>query len=302
MKFLILFQSTALCDRLSVLLLLCLSATRSESFQVIPHHHGTLSSSSSAEVARSVNPNTARSFTFTSVLYSKADKGEEHILQEEISIAGAKTAATALVMDEMTNEEFVEMDLGAVADNNETSVNSAIHDEVTIAEAPPLSFSKFLTMQGKRVIVTIRYSGEAGLKPYFLTAAKKIKASHPDVILERRQIADMVKEDPGAEPSFEILVDGKVVVGNNKSRSRKKIGNVDLSRSQSIFVSMQELDLAISRARRRRRPATTVYGEVHEPAEVQNSLRLEGLRDGDVPPIPVKSTTIVKKQHAEWND
>ena len=248
------------------------------------------------------NGNRLRSVT-ASILHSAAadNDEEEHIRQEEISVAGAKTATTALLMDEMTKDEF-EMDLGTISGNNETTIDDAIRDEAAITEAPPLSFSKFLTMQGKRVIVTIRYSGEAGLKPYFLTAAKKIKASHPDVILERRQMADIDKEDTSSEPSFEILVDGKVVVGNNKSRSRKKIGNVDLSRSQSIFVSMQELDKEICRARRRRRPAATVYGEVHEPAEVQNPLRLEGLRDGDVPPISMKSQSIVKKHHNEWND
>ena len=226
----------------------------------------------------------------------------------EAAVIQATNATTALILDEM-GQQTVEMDLGmttmpaAVSEETgeyETSAESNTSNQdhnkkngIDIAEAPPLSFQKFLTMQGKRVVVTIRYSGEAGLKPYFLTAAKKIKASHPDVILERRQLADVDKEDPSSEPSFEILVDGKVVVGNNKSRSRKKIGNVDLSWSRSIFVSMQELDLAISRARRRRRPATTVYGEVHEPTEVLNPLRLDGLRQG---------TTIVKRKHHEWND
>ena len=217
-------------------LLLCLSATRSHSFQVTPQR--TLPTSAAA--ARGMIANKPRNIA--SVLYNAEKEDEEGITAEEVALAGAKDATTALLMEEMSDETF-EMDLGNAADNNETSVNAAIRDELIISEAPPLSFSKFLTMQGKRVIVTIRYSGEAGLKPYFLTAAKKIKASHPDVILERRQLADMDKEDPNAEPSFEILVDGKVVVGNNKSRSRKKIGNVDLSRSQSIFVSMQELDL-----------------------------------------------------------
>ena len=139
-------------------------------------------------------------------------------------------------------------------------------------------------MQGKRVIVTIRYSAgpDAGLRPYFLTAAKKIKAGHPDVILERRKLAELDREaDPNAEAFFEILVDGKVIVGSQRSRSSrgKKMSNPD-GDDTSIFVSMQALDLAISRARRRRRPSTTVYGEVDETGggELLASMRLDGLR------------------------
>lgn len=119
-------------------------------------------------------------------------------------------------------------------------------------EAPPLSFEKFMTMQDKRVIVTIRYSGDAGLKPYFLTIAKKLKASHPDVMIERRILADV--DDEEDEATFEVLVDGKIVIGRGKKQT--------LSRAQTmVFVSMQELDIAISRARRRRRPSTAYGGE-----------------------------------------
>mmetsp|Transcript_6254 Transcript_6254/g.8126 ORF Transcript_6254/g.8126 Transcript_6254/m.8126 type:complete len:220 (+) Transcript_6254:162-821(+) len=120
------------------------------------------------------------------------------------------------------------------------------------AEAPPLLFEKFMTMQDKRVVVTIRYSGDAGLKPYFLTVAKKLKSSHPDVMIERRILADV--EDEEDEATFEVVVDGKVVIGRGKKES--------ISRAQTVvFVSMQELDIAISRARRKRRPSTTYGGE-----------------------------------------
>lgn len=37
--------------------------------------------------------------------------------------------------------------------------------EHRLPEAPPLSYQKFLTMQEKRTVVTIRYSDDAGLKP-----------------------------------------------------------------------------------------------------------------------------------------
>jgi hypothetical protein len=129
--------------------------------------------------------------------------------------------------------------------------------------APPLSYDKFLKMQDKRVVVTIRYSGESGLRPYFLTVARKLKASHPDVVIERRILPSVdLSDGTGAEAAvFEILVDGKVVIGK-KNRTRRQRGPTpvsDLKKSRSVFVSMQELDAAVSRARRRRRP-TTAYG------------------------------------------
>jgi hypothetical protein len=127
--------------------------------------------------------------------------------------------------------------------------------------APPLSYDKFLRMQDKRVVVTIRYSGESGLRPYFLTVAKKLKASHPDVVIERR-ILPSLEKDGTAEALFEILVDGKVVIGK-KNRTRRQRVSMDVARSRSVFVSMQELDVAVSRARRRRRP-TTAYGGAEE--------------------------------------
>ena len=146
---------------------------------------------------------------------------------------------------------------GVASDDLEVSLESlellniSLSDDELLPTAPPLLFDKFLTMQEKRVVVTIQYSGESGFRPYFLTVAKKIKASHPDVIIERRILPPVVADANGGGAVFEVLVDGKVVVG--KTRSRKP-------RERSVFVSMQELDVAVSRARRRRRP-TTVYGE-----------------------------------------
>mmetsp|Transcript_8939 Transcript_8939/g.26631 ORF Transcript_8939/g.26631 Transcript_8939/m.26631 type:complete len:117 (+) Transcript_8939:1011-1361(+) len=52
--------------------------------------------------------------------------------------------------------------------------------------------------------------------------------------------------------TFEVMVDGKLVV-----RTQKVTG---AQRSCVIFVSMSEMDVAITRARKRRRPST-VYGE-----------------------------------------
>jgi hypothetical protein len=124
----------------------------------------------------------------------------------------------------------------------------------------------------KRVPVAIRYSSDAGLKPYFLTVAKKIKDMHPDVILDKC-ILPSVEEDE--EATFEVMIDGKVVVGKTR-KERYGVGRADMS----VFVSMQELDFAISRARRRRRPAT-VYGE--EATDMRLEM-LKSQRDGEARP------------------
>ena len=106
--------------------------------------------------------------------------------------------------------------------------------------------------------MAIRYSAESGLKPYFLTVAKKIKEAYPDVVLDKVilpkvEVGDDSKND---NPTFEVLVDGKMIVRTSTRRDR----SMSTSDNMSIFVSMQELDTAISRARRRRRP-TTAYGD-----------------------------------------
>jgi len=103
--------------------------------------------------------------------------------------------------------------------------------------------------------VTIRYSAGSGLKPYYLTVAKRVKDLYPDVLIEREKLDKGGIEDGGgsggddARGTFEVAVDGKLVVRNRKATPER-----------SVFVSMGEVDTAILRARKRRRPST-VYGE-----------------------------------------
>ena len=109
------------------------------------------------------------------------------------------------------------------------------------------------------------------MKPYFLTVAKRLKEKHPDVILDKVILPKIEGggigggdhggggshqggANRGNNPIFEVMVDGKVVIPTVGKKDRDGMGG------HIIFVSMQELDLAISRARRRRRPST-VYGE-----------------------------------------
>jgi hypothetical protein len=100
--------------------------------------------------------------------------------------------------------------------------------------------------------------------------AKKLKASHPDVVIEKRILPTVVASGAG-DMIFEILVDGRVVLGT----SRKQRG-MDATDGKSVFVSMQQLDLAISKARRKRRPST-LYGE--DPSTTTaDGIRLDMLR------------------------
>jgi len=113
--------------------------------------------------------------------------------------------------------------------------------------------------QKKRVPVTIRYSRESGLKPYYLTVAKRVKDQYPDVLIERIEVSGDGNngnevgegEKNNSIGTFEVIVDGKIVV-----RTDRRAG----THAGSIFVSMTEMDQAIARARKRRRPST-MYGE-----------------------------------------
>lgn len=193
-----------------------------------------------------------RSFGFHPVLFSRRPSTSARFSIDDDAVATEKP----------NGEELLE---------SLESVTAVVSQDELLPEAPPLLLDKYMTMQDKRVVVTIRYSGGASLKPYFLTVAKKLKLSHPDVIIERQILPSVLNSD--VEATFEVLVDGKVVVGNGRV-SKQKVGQVDMAHSRSVFVSMQELDVAISRSRRKRRPAK-VYGDDEKTPEMP---RLEVLR------------------------
>lgn len=167
-----------------------------------------------------------------------------------------------------------------------------------LPSSPPLTFEKYLTMSNKRVPVEIRYnSQQSGLRPFFLTVAKKVKDKYPDVVVQKTDLASLSSSGGGGEAApgdsmvFEVLIDGKGVVGKAETK-RQSIGNgngggssggvgspVDLANGISVYVSMSEIDQAITKARRKRRPSTTYsqQGEDREP-EGASAIRLEVLR------------------------
>ena len=119
------------------------------------------------------------------------------------------------------------------------------------------------------------------MKPYYLTVAKKVKDRYPDVVIEKVEVEsvdgngndnnnDSNYDKPkslnsmatiGPSKTFEVIVDGKIIVRTSKS----------IAQQSSVFVSMNEIDIAIHRARKRRRPST-VYGE--------NGGKLSGIEGG----------------------
>lgn len=160
-----------------------------------------------------------------------------------------------------------------------------------LPDAPMMTYQKYLTMLEKRVKVTVRYSADAGLRPFYLTVANEIKSAHPDVLLEKRILppASGGGGGMGEEAIFEVVVDGKTVIGKKKmkmlkvssrndnngaggevssdsegggSKSKRPRGGIgvsntpDIAGGRSVFVSMEKLDHELSKARKRRRPNT----------------------------------------------
>ena len=162
-------------------------------------------------------------------------------------------------------------------------------------------------MQEKRIRVTIRYSADAGLRPFYLTVANQIKSTHPDVLLENR-ILPAISSSGGDETIFDVLVDGKLVIGKKKSKmlkvssrsdggksdegkgedgaksEEKKDSNTtpDIAGGRSLFVSMELIEQQLHKARKRRRPST-MYKTKEEILRGAAMDMLEGVVGGEQP-------------------
>ena len=119
-----------------------------------------------------------------------------------------------------------------------------------------------------------RFSATPGLRPYFLTIAKKIKDCHPDITIEK-VILPTAEDDVLEDTVFEVLVDGKIVIGKprgkfqNVRRSDKQKVSDDKVYGMSVYVSMDEVNVAIGKARKKRRPST-----VYTPEDRERSIGL----------------------------
>jgi len=79
---------------------------------------------------------------------------------------------------------------------------------------------------------------------------------------------------------FEILVDGRVIIGKGRSKWQSVSRNVNgpATSGMSVFISMQEIDAAIAKARRKRRPSTAYVRGAEEGGTP--AIRLEMLKVG----------------------
>lgn len=129
----------------------------------------------------------------------------------------------------------------------------------------------------------IRYSEVPGLRPYFLTTAKKIKELNPDVIVEKYAIP-MLEDYKGDETTFEVVVDNRVIVGKPQckwqgvSRGNKDNDNTNNRVfGMSVYINMANVNEAIAKARRKRRP-NTAYAQQGQMAK---AIGLEILKAGE---------------------
>ena len=112
------------------------------------------------------------------------------------------------------------------------------------AFAPPLTVSKWESMQAKRVRFHIRYGGPeddaASHEATFARTRELIQARYPDVLVDGEWAAS-------DEERFVIDVDGRVAYEKPRERA-------------GVFLSMRVLEREIARARKARRPHSA-YGD-----------------------------------------
>ena len=139
-----------------------------------------------------------------------------------------------------------------------------------------------MTFKEKRVQVTFRYSQMEGLRPYFLTLAKEIKTTFPDVTIEREILPYNNEENSAEDAVFEVVIDGRTVVGKTQSKwqpvRRNGTDNMNRAFGMSVFVSMVDVEAAIVKARRKKRPSSTIYAQ---DKNIDASIRLEGLKKSE---------------------
>lgn len=207
---------------------------------------------------------------------------------ESTTLAETAVAVAASSIDDNTSTSSSSLQAPEEAAQDLLASESDLLGSDGMPMAPMMTYQKYLTMQEKRVKVTIRYSAEAGLRPFYLTVVNRIKSKHPDALLEKRILPKLGSDASEDEAIFEVVVDGKTVIGkkskkmlkvstlaarkgddddskesdakNNKG-TKAKFGSGEpnkpnLAGGRSVFVSMEKLDQELDKARKRRRPSS----------------------------------------------
>jgi len=196
-----------------------------------------------------------------------AGKEDEETKSENVDTVNNEKKEVPAITTSLSELKEEQEQFNAMYDNSNAMNQNSDEFDGKLPNARHLSFRKYLTMQEKRVVVTIRYSGSSGLKSMYLTAAAKIKQLHPDVLIIRDIVTEGSDENgTGSQNAgkkvFEILVDGKRVAGDKDlNNSRQKGNNMGMNTSGIVFVSMRELDVAINKSRKKRRPNTVYESE-----------------------------------------
>jgi hypothetical protein len=151
-----------------------------------------------------------------------------------------------------TADDSTTLPFGDVELVDDLLANSTLFKSSTVASsllqpekaAPALSFTKFLTMQDKRVVVTIRYTEEAGLRPFFLTVAKKVKAMHPDVVLERRGLVRALYPGGSSSSNNNIVSSNSIGNSGDGGSSDKSLSSTSSSSSSGSLKGSSATDAA----------------------------------------------------------
>merc|ERR1712216_735535 len=108
-----------------------------------------------------------------------------------------------------------------------------------------MALQKYQTMQRRRVEVSIQYSKHAGWSACAAEAARTLKGEFPDCRVGVRATPN--EPDSDSPSLFCVSVDGMFVAVSRCERV--------------VFLPMQKITTAVERARRQRRPESTVYGQ-----------------------------------------
>jgi len=171
-------------------------------------------------------------------------------------------------------------ELNSLANGDE---GEEVNGNMQIVENVPtsLKFQKYLAMQEKKVQVSISYS--EGLESFYLTVAKKITNYNPDVFIKSVVLPVSAEKAGDEDPSvFEVLIEGKTVIGKGRSKwqavsrsgSKTSADGNNMANGMSVFISMSEINSAIGKAMRKRRPAT-VYTQTVVSGGGKTAIRLD---------------------------